>query len=38
MQEEVVGEKLEEDEAAGKVSRCKELACGAFFPFKCAKM
>lgn len=34
---EVVGEKLEEDEIAGKVSKCTEPASGVFFPFKSAK-
>lgn len=37
VQKEVVGEKLEEDEIAGKVSKCREPASGVFFPFKCAK-
>lgn len=38
VQKEVVGEKLEEDEVAGKVSKCKKPASGVFFPFKSAKI
>lgn len=34
----VEGEKLEEDEVAGKAIKCKEPASGVFFPFKCAKI
>lgn len=36
--EKAVGEKLEEDEVAGKVSRWKEFASAVFFPLKSDKI
>jgi len=38
VQKEEVGKKLEEDEVAGNVSKCKQPASGVFFLLKCAKI